>query len=518
MTSPSAQPNASHAEPARLIEAVQRCLERESGRSVQRVETHISWVLLDGEFAWKIKKPVRLGFLDYSTLEVRRHLCDEELRLNRRLAPTLYLDVVPIGGTPDAPLLSDPRAPIEYALRMKQFANGSLFSERLHAGTLECVHIDALAQRLAAFHRDAAVAPPESDFGTPPLIEAQVSQLFEGLRAQGAEAACAPVRAWMIERCAALRPCWQRRHASGRVREGHGDLHLANAVVLGDDVTAFDCIEFDPALRWIDVFDDIAFTFMDLLAHGRADFAFRLLDGYLEASGDHDGLTVLPWYAVYRALVRGLVGRIRVAQGAAPSGPDYLALALRLTAELSPRLLITHGLSGSGKSTVAQHLLERAGAVRLRSDVERKRLFGLDAHADSARQVSGGIYTAAANERTYGRLLELAAIALDAGYPTIVDAAFLRADERARFAVLARERHLPFSVLHCYAGWDVLRDRVRARHTRGDDASEADLAVLEQQRGFCEALQGDEQAASIVVATDAAIDFDAVAKKWLDAR
>jgi predicted kinase len=303
------------------------------------------------------------------------------------------------------------------------------------------------------------------------------------------------------------------------VRECHGDLHLANAVLIGDEVTAFDCIEFDPALRWIDVMSDVAFLTMDLRAHGRNDLAFRFLDTYLQRSGDYPGVRVLRFYEVYRALVRGLVGRVRSRSADAaslPAGRDYLACAQRLvqTAGGSARLLITHGLSGSGKSTVARQLLALAGAIRLRSDVERKRLFGLAALQRSAEQ-SVDIYTPDASRLTFDRLKECARTALQAGYPVIIDAAFLRRAERRAFQALAAELRVPFAILDCRASEAQLRQRVTARSVVGDDASEANVNVLERQLASHEPLDGDERAVALEVVTDEPVDVAALCARWL---
>jgi aminoglycoside phosphotransferase family enzyme/predicted kinase len=475
------------------------------------VQTHISWVLLDGMFAWKIKKPVRLSFLDFSELATRRRLCEEELRLNRRLAPALYLDVVPIGGTPDAPQLASDGPAIEYALRMQQFAAGALLSERLAAGTLQPLHLDRLAQRLAAFHRAAAMAAPDSLYGTPRMIEDTALQVLDGLAQCGCAHDYVMLRRWLLAEGARLHDTWLRRRAEGRVREGHGDLHLANAVVLGDEATAFDCIEFDPALRWIDVLSDIAFLVMDLLAHERGDLAFRFLNAYLDDSGDHAGVPVLRYHLVQRSLVRALVTRLQGGAG----GPDYLGLAQRLTEPPDARLLITHGVSGSGKSVAAQALLEQAQAIRLRSDVERKRLFGLAALDDSVSRVPGGVYGADATRHTYARLRELAAIALDAGHRVIVDAAFLRSDERDDFRRLARDKRVPFGILHCEAPPELLRERVRARRARADDASEADVSVLERQLVTQQPLRAHELAQAITVDSALPLTASTLAARWL---
>lgn len=506
--------DAGHA-PDALVEALRALLRERTGRTVRRLETHISWVLLDGECAWKIKKPVRLGFLNFGDLEARRHYCEEELRLNRRLAPSLYRDVVPIRGSVAAPRLEGPGAAIEYALRMRQFAPGALLGERLAAGTLEPSHLDRLAVRLAAFHAQGPVAAPGTPWGEAARIEADTAAALDGLARFVAPAALDELRARLGGEAQRLRALFGQRKAAGRVRECHGDLHLSNAVVLGDDVTAFDCLEFDPGLRWIDVCSDVAFLAMDLEAHGRRDLAFRFVDAWLAEGGDYDSVSVLRYYRIYRALVRALVTRIRTAQAGAAHDPGYLALAQRLVREGDARLLITHGLSGSGKSWLARQLLERVGAIRVRSDVERKRLFALGALERAGAAPGQGIYTASATRRTYARLLELAAHSLAAGYPTIVDASFLAAHERAAFRRLAAERGAPFAILDCRADAALLRERILARAAARSDASDADLAVLAAQQAGYVPPGEDERGAVIEVDTGRAPDPDAIAAQWL---
>ncbi len=498
-----------------LAHALQRRLEISTGRTVRRIETHISWVLLDGEHAWKIKKPVQFGFLNFTSLELRHRACEDELRLNRRLAPTLYLDVVPIHGRPDAPCLGDGGEPIEYALRMRQFASGALLSERLASGCVNGALIDRLAARLAAFHQAAAVAPAVTAHGSAPQIRAQTAQVLAGLGLQDATGELGKLYAWCDAQGRDLAATFDIRKRQGWVREGHGDLHLQNIVALGDDITAFDCIEFDPDLRWIDVQCDIAFLTMDLAAHNRGDLAWRFLDRWLEVHGDYAGLAVLRYYEVYRALVRALVIRLRRSEGLEAAGPDYVAVARSFAEAHNASLLITHGLSGSGKSYVAQRLLEVAGAIRLRSDVERKRLFGLSALDVSSARMPQGIYARAASQRTYEALYAASAVVLDAGYPVIVDATFLRAHERDAFRNLARRKGVRFSILHCHADDATLRGRVQARRCRANDPSEADLAVLERQRGFCEPLTQAEQLHCIDIDTGGPIDVQTLARRWL---
>jgi aminoglycoside phosphotransferase family enzyme/predicted kinase len=467
---------------AALVTAIARTLRAEI------VETHISWILLAGDTAYKIKKPVRLPFVDYGTLQARRHFCEEELRLNRRLAPLLYLGVTRITGTPQAPVLDGPGPVLEYAVRMRRFAPGALFSEQLAAGRLSAADVDRLAARLADFHAHAPRADAASGFASNERRRGAALAALQGVLPLANEAEQAALRAWLEAEAAALTPLWASRRTDGRVRECHGDLHLANVVCLDADVVAFDCIEFDPALRWIDVLDDAAFVIMDFAAHGRRDLAFRFFNAWLDHTGDHASLPALRFSVVYRALVRAQVEHLRSAACAAAR--RYLETALAWTRPGSPDLVITHGLPGSGKTFVSQRLLETKGAIRLRSDVERKRLFGLGMFENS-RAKGLNLYEAEATARTYEHLFEVARIAVQAGYPVILDAAFLRRAERTQALALARSLDVPFCIVACKAPLPVLRARLLAR--RGDP-SEADATVLERLRTAAEPLASDELA------------------------
>lgn len=451
------------------------------------VETHISWLLLLPQVVYKLKKPVRLPFLDYSTLELRRHFCEEEVRLNQRLAPGLYLGVSRLAGPPEAPAFDGPGATLDYAVRMRRFPDDALFSARADAGRLTGEDVDRLAQRLADFHRAA-----------PPVTTPAPASL--GQRAQAVLAACAALfapderamlAAWAAEQAGRVAPLWQARRAAGRARDGHGDLHLANILALDGAILAFDCIEFDAALRCIDVLEDAAFAQMDLVAHGQPALAWRFLAAWLERMGDYDAVPGLRLCLAYRALVRAAAHQLRAPGSAAAR--DYAAQALRWSRSAAPRLFITHGLPGSGKTWASQRLLEQFGAIRIRSDVERKRLHGLDALARSG--ASGlAIYTPQVTQQTYERLLALARVALEAGWPVVLDAAFLRRDERAAAHELARSLGVPFAILACEAPPDVLRERLLRRQ---DDASEADAAVLERLLAAAEPLDEQERALAL---------------------
>jgi len=453
------------------------------------LETHISWVLLAGELAYKVKKAVRLPFVDYGTLERRRACCEEEVRLNGRLAPALYLGVSRITGSEPQPLIDGPGDVLEYAVRMRRFPAGALFAEQLAAGTLAPAQVDALAALLGDFHEQAPVADAGSGFGTPHGRAQVALAALEGAADVADAAQSRQLRDWLDREAGALQSLWQVRLAAGRVREGHGDLHLDNVISLDGAVAAFDGIEFDPALRWIDVMDDLAFAMMDFDARGRADLGWRLLNGWLDRTGDHAALPALRFSLVYRALVRAQVEHLRGAARSAEAR-HYFDAALRWSGPPAPSLCITHGLPGSGKTFQSQRLLERRGAIRLRSDVERKRLFGLGM-LDNSRERGIDLYTAAATTKTYAHLFATARMLLLAGFAVVLDAAFLRQDERAAAAALASDLAVPFSILDCQAPPEVLRRRLAARQR---DASEADAQVLERLASSAEPLSGDEQA------------------------
>lgn len=454
------------------------------------VETHISWVLLDGTHAWKIKKPLKLAFLDASDLDTRRQWCEAEVNLNRRLAPDLYLGVVPIYGSRFLPNLVGQGPVIDYMVQMRQFPADALLSHRIGEGQIDPAWLDDWASDLARFHAEAPCAPAGSSWGSEACIAAAMQGVLDGLAAHASVpvAALQGLRAWAADQAVTLAPLWRARQHQGRVVEAHGDLHLDNVLLWQGRVTAFDCIEFDPALRWIDALSDAAFFTMDLAAHDRGDLAWRFLNAYLDASGDHAGLPVLRHQLVYRALIRALVARLRAQQThadrAQPSGPDYLGLALRwaglTAASTAPQLAITHGVSGSGKTVAAGHWSVRHEAIRLRSDVERQRLFGSGAYAPEQTQ------------RVYERLWFLADQALAAGWSVVVDATFLARAQRQRFHMLAQAHRVPFQILHCEAPDAVLQQRIRQRQALGRDASEADLAVLAHQQGTAEPLTPQE--------------------------
>lgn len=497
-----------------LIQALHRavCYDHPAPE-IRLLETHISWVLLTGLFAYKIKKPTNLGFLDFSTLEKRRHYCTEELRLNRRLAPQLYLDVVPITGTATAPVLNGSGETIEYAVKMSQFPQAARLDHVLARGELSLEHIDLLTQALGEFHARAGRAGDKQAFGSPEQVYGPVHENFEQIRPHLGSDDRAQLRRleiWSELSFAELKNTFAERKRQGFIRECHGDAHLANMAWLDKRVVFFDCLEFNENLRWIDVISELAFVVMDLDDRGRSDLARRALNGYLESTGDYAGLKLLRFYHVYRALVRAKVACIRLTQNDLSAEEKqrvrkeylgYTELAERYTQPAHAMLIITHGLSGSGKTWLTQKLLETIDAVRVRSDVERKRLHGLAPPACSDSGIDTGLYTAAATQRTYEQLAQLAGAILEAGQSAIIDAAFLKRTQRDRLRALAADKRVPFITLDLHAPEQILRARIQQRREREHDASEADVAVLEHQLATQEPLETDEMSSVLMFNT-----------------
>ena len=482
-------------------------------------ETHISWVLLTGPFAYKIKKPVNFGFVDFSSLAQRYFFCIEEIRLNQRLAPDVYVDVISISGTPDHPRLDGQGEPFEFAVKMRQFTAAATLDQLLSHQTVRPEQVDQLAQDIAAFHHNVTRADQETPFGTPSLITRVISEVFERITSHGPfserQQSLEELRRWLTQFQTAHAGDFDKRKTGGFVRECHGDLHLANLVLHHDRIIAFDGIEFSERLRWIDVINDIAFTVMDLRARGQPALASRFLNRYLEFTGDYEGLVLLPFYEVYRALVRAKVVGLVFAQDHYPdtavsSHVDdflrYLSAARYAATPKAPWLIIMHGVSGTGKSTVSETLLEYAGAIRLRSDVERKRLFGLSPLDQSSWESKPAVYGTEATRKTYDRLHALARQILPFGYPVIVDATFLERQTRTAFRKLAASLNVPFMILDVHATPTVLRQRVAARAVESSDVSEADLSVLKQQEQIQEPLGPDEQATTVLIHSGAPFD------------
>jgi len=464
--------------------------------TVELIETHISWVLLTGQFAYKIKRPVHYPFVDLRSPAHREFLCHEELRLNRRFAPELYLRVCPISLVGGAAHLDATGPVIEHAVVMHQFPRDATLERLLQDGRIATAELERFGHELARAHARLPPAVAGQKWGAPASTRTQILENLDQCARAGAALGAAPsvaaLQPLLTALCDSQVHCLQRRFTSGRVRECHGDLHAGNIVRCADRLLPFDCLEFDPALRWIDVADEVAFLSADLEARGHTRHAHAFLSGYLSESGDYEACTLLPLFKVHRALVRAKV--VAVSDPGPETTPlfeHYLEFARRAFAPAAPVLVLTCGLSGSGKTWMAKQLAPRLLAVHLRSDVERNRL--LRGSAPAYAGVEQGRYARTASARVYRHLLRCARRVLSAGYPAIVDATFARRADREHMRTLATRLGVPVCVIYCHAPPAVLRARVAERSAHYQDASEADAPVLEWQQTHFEPLQAQEQ-------------------------
>lgn len=469
---------------------------------VDVVETHISWVLLAGGNAYKIKKPVKLPFLDFSTLALRQQVCEDELRLNQRFAPDIYLAVLPICQTTKGLQFGGDGTVLDYAVHMRRFDEAGRLDRLCQKGALTAAHISDLAETVTTFHQTAAVAASNTRFGTPDQVLAPALDNFHDLLQllpdDATQQRLVTLQAWTHAQHRSLTDLMAQRHAKGMVRECHGDLHLGNMVLIDGRVRLFDCLEFSEELRWIDVANEMAFTYVDLLDHGQPGLANWFVDEMLSRSGDYASVRLLPFYAVYRAMVRAKVAAIRAGQSheGLDAARHCIAQAEQQVALQRPRLIITHGLAGCGKTVASNQLLQnnaQARTLRLRSDVERRRLFGLQRNQSSGAAIDSGIYDATAHQRVYTHLQDTARMLLGAGWSVIVDAAFLQRAERDSFHALASACDADFAILAPQADIDELRRRITERQAIGVDASEATLDVLERQLQWIEPLDDGER-------------------------
>lgn len=492
-------------------------------RDFQVLETHISWVILTGDYAYKIKKPMDFGFLDFSTLERRRHFCEEELRLNRRLAPNLYLEVLPITGSPEDPRIGGEGEAFEYAIRMRQFSQDELFDARQEKGQLTPELLASLARQTARFHDTLPPVAAGKPLGTPEAVFAAMRENFEQIRPLLSDdtllGQLANLEQWTATTFERHRELISQRRANGFVRECHGDLHLANITVFEGEVTVFDCIEFNEPFRWIDVINDLAFLLMDLESRREPQLANLVLNTYLEYRGDFEALALLPLYKAYRAMVRAKIALFTLGNPALGEAEkaglmqryrDYTQLAESYSNIPNRYLLATTGLSASGKSSVSSSLARELGLIRIRSDVERKRLHGLGPLDQSKSPPGGNLYTPEATAQTYDRLASLSSELLSAGIPVIVDAACLKERERNLFADVAENQGVPFALLHCEAPEALRREWIRKR---SGDASEATEELLEAQSTWFEPLTAEEKTHTIHLHTDQEHVAEAVADR-----
>jgi len=452
---------------------------------IEMIQTHISWVFLAGDYAYKLKKPVNFGFLDFTSLAARKHFCQQELHLNRRLSPEIYLAVLPLYLHDSGYSLQPPGAIVDYCLRMVRFQQSDLLEQRLQSGNFDPRWLDMLAHDIAHFHRAQKPIACEKIDHCRLLrehIRTNLDVAAAHIPATIAPAAWAQLNSYDTSALVQLTPLIVQRQAEGFVRHCHGDLHLRNITLIAEKPRVFDCIEFNDEFASIDTMNDIAFLVMDCDAHEQSELGMRFLSRYLEQSTDYTGLALLTLYLFYRAGVRGKVACLLADEleqdsdkqtDALHEASHYFALAGDYCHTPTPPLFAIGGLSGSGKSHLALLGCGVERAVIIRSDATRKRL---------ASDYPGlGLYGQTMTRHTYDAMLAAASITLAAGWSVILDAAFLHADDRLAVKKLADATEIPLCFYWLEIETAVLRSRITRRQQLGTDLSDADLAVLELQ-------------------------------------
>jgi aminoglycoside phosphotransferase family enzyme/predicted kinase len=484
------------------------------------LETHISWVLLTGDYAYKIKKPVNFGFLDFTSVEKRRHFCQLELDLNKRLAPDLYLEAVPIFGTPESPSFEAKGEPFDYAIKMRQFKQENLLLEQAREHKLKDVSIQDIARQLAIFHRKAKIVKQDEEFGSPQAIFAPVADNFNTLRsfkiANQFSDDIDKIAKWAKDSFSELEPLLSERKANGFIRACHGDVHLGNIVLYSAKPLIFDCIEFNEEFRHTDTINDIAFLAMDLIHKGYKRQANLLINTYAEWSNDYQGLTLIPFYMSYRAMVRAKVSALQIDsfdkdhptyKQLKQDLADFIALAKEFTKPKQAKLSLTFGPSGSGKSVYSKQYMMEKDAIRLRSDVIRKHLFGLPPFKATPTEMNAKMYSKEATEDTFATLVTNTTKLLKQNWPVVVDATFLKKSQRDRFTTLSKSLNVPIEILQFEITVDELKANIEKRKQAKLNPSDANVDVMLKQLDEIEPLSPEEQKIAVRIDHQELLEF-----------
>ncbi len=479
---------------------------------IEVIETHLSWILLTGPFAYKIKKPLALGFQDFTTLEKRKQYCEWEVQFNQALAAQIYVEAVAIYGNPDKPSFSPEGPVLEYAVKMHEFQQEDLLRVYAEQNKLTKRHVESIASTLASFHQQAQMCPQDLPYGDPDEVFSPVIANFQALKTLEIAKPCLEtlehIEKWATTSFTELRALLKQRKASGFVRACHGDLHLGNIVMLKNEPVIFDCIEFNESFRFTDVMNDVAFFAMDLEKAGKFTLSNVFVNRYIELTQDYEGLTLLRFYQCYRAVVRAKVTALLLTQldkttkEAAHLQTQFMSfikLAQSYTNDFKPEIMIMMGPSGSGKTLYSEELLaENAATIRLRSDWIRKQLYGVDTKAKSTPLEKEKLYTEQATQTLYQQLQKIASQVIESKHSVIIDATCLKEWQRALFHAVAVKHQVVFKIFLFICQIDVLEQRIIDRATHGD-ISDADLSVLAKQMDEAEPLNEMEEAVTTFI-------------------
>lgn len=459
----------------RLIEALKSpSFYPDNPPEVRIVETHISYLFFTGKYVYKIKKPVDFGFLDFTTLEKRRFFCRQEVKLNSRLSPDVYLGVEEIKEADGRISLGGSGETIEYAVKMRELSQEGMLTRLVSEGLATPELMDKIAFKIALFHREAETNPAIAEFGNMSVIKKNIQENFIQTVHYIGKSISKDQYDFISERTRDFieknKGIFGKRKTEGKIRDCHGDMHMGSICIEGECVHIFDCIEFNDRFRYSDTAADIAFLTMDLDYNSRFDLSAALLKSYIRYSEDADLPLLLRFYKSYRAYVRGKVMSFLLDEKEVPEEQKTKALAaakgyfgLAYSYLMQPTMLIMSGLMGTGKTAVAKSLGEAIGAGVVRSDVVRKRLAGISPDEHRYDNYRKGIYTKEFSEKTYAELHREALECLDAGRPVILDASYSSRAERERAASIAREKGARFFIVECLCDEETVKSRLTGR-------------------------------------------------------
>ncbi|MFA7061020.1 MAG: AAA family ATPase [Pedobacter sp.] len=474
----------------------------EPTHSVELLQTHVSWIFLTDKHAFKLKKPVNFGFLNFSTIDLRRFYCNEEVRLNRRLCPDIYEGVVELRETSGGAAFHGNGSVIDYAVKMKRLPADRMLDNLVNNNRISGAEIQEVARIIANFHLNAPTSPAIAEFGQLDRIMFNWEENFEQMipfeETTLSEVERNRIKAWVSSFAAENADLFKRRVDEGFIRECDGDIHLENICMMDDKVYIFDCIEFNERFRYCDTVADVAFLLMDLDFHGRRDLADEVVITYFETSGDTSMIALIDYYKLYRAFVRGKVESLHMIDSCIDIQEQervrtkairYFRLALGYIerSRLRPTLFITCGLMGSGKSTLAIRLSFELGITSFDSDIVRKKMADISTDTPVFHAYGEGLYTSQVNDSTYAELFRLAETELAAGRSVIIDASFKRKEERSRFAALAKSHTASFAILYVTCNELENRLRLAERAASGQSVSDGRAELLERQQQEFEA-------------------------------